>query len=198
MDARYLQAATVLPHQNKVCGRTLRPFCLRHRVAMEALDSPFLNPSTKPIDPYAVVIAARILSTHDMEEMCRPLSIIEKLYIAKMAFSRKYFSRCVGIILGCMQVALSYPKFWSKDEKKENKKYEAIPFPLACVASLCRNGVDLESAWTMPEGEAVWMGVANALAEGAKIDVLSTEEEKDLEKFDERVEAYKKSHNLRN
>jgi hypothetical protein len=50
----------------------------------------------------------------------------------------------------------------------------------------------------MPEGEAVWMGVANALAEGAKIDVLSTEEEKDLEKFDERVEAYKKSHNLRN
>lgn len=47
----------------------------------------------------------------------------------------------------------------------------------------------------MPEGEAVWMSVANALYDGAKIDVLSTEEEKELEKFNERIEAYKKAHN---
>ena len=48
----------------------------------------------------------------------------------------------------------------------------------------------------MPEGEAVWMSVANAIYNGAKIDVLSTEEEKDLEKFKERIEAYKKANNL--
>jgi len=195
MDARYLQAATVLPYQNKVCGRTLRAFCMRHRVALEVIDSPFLDPANKRFNPVQVVMAARILSTFDKEEMARPLSFVEKLYILRMTLSRKYYSRCVGTIIGCIQASLSYPKFWTKSEKKENRKYDKIPYPLACVSNLCRNGVSLEEAWTMPEGEAVWLSVANALYEGAKIEVLSTDEEKDLEKFNERIEAYKKAHN---
>ena len=196
MDARYLQATTVLPHQDKVCGRTLRPFCLRHRIALETIESPFLDPANKKFDPVQVVMAARILSTYDKEEMARPLSFIEKLYVARMAISKKYYSRCVGTILGCIKYSLSYPKFWQKEEKKGNKRYEDIPFPLSCVASLCRNGVSLEEAWTMPEGEAVWMSVANAIYNGAKLDIISTEQEKDLENFDSRIEAYKKANNL--
>jgi hypothetical protein len=180
MDARYLQATTVLPRQNKVCGRTLRPFCLRHRVALEAIQSPFLDPEKYKFDPVQVVMAARILSTYDKEEMARPLSYIEKLYVARMTMSKKYYSHCVGTILGCIKVSLSYP----------------IPFPLQCVANLCRNGVSLEEAWTMPEGEAVWMSVASAIYNGAKLEILSTEEEKDLENFDARIEAYKKANNL--
>jgi hypothetical protein len=196
MDARYLQATTVLPRQDKVCGRTLRPFCLRHRIALEAIESPFLDPEKYEFNPVQVVMAARILSTYDKHEMGRPLSYIEKLYIARMTISKKYYSRCIGIILGCIKVSLSYPKFWKKEEKKENKKYEDVPFPLSCVSNLCRNGVSLEEAWTMPEGEAVWMSVASAIYNGAKIDILSTEQEKDLENFDERIEAYKKANNL--
>jgi len=163
-------------------------------LALEAIGSPFLDPANKKFDPFHVMMAARILSTFDKEEMARPLSLVEKLYITRMAFSRKYYSRCVGRILGCIQSSLSYPKFWTK-ENKQNNKYEPIPFPLACVANLCRNGVSLEEAWTMPEGEAVWMSVASAIYNGSKIDILSTEEEKDLEKFNERIEAYKKAHN---
>jgi len=197
MDARYLQATTVLPRQDKVCGRTLRPFCLRHRVALEAISSPFLDPGNKQFDPIQVVMAARILSTYDKQEMARPLSCVEKCFVAYMAINKKYYSRCVGTILGCIKVSLSYPKFWQKeDKKKENKKYEDVPFVLSCVGNLCRNGVSLEEAWTMPEGEAVWMSVASAIYNGAKITILSTEEEKDLENFDERIEAYKKANNL--
>jgi hypothetical protein len=195
MDARYLQATTVLPRQDKVCGRTLRPFCLRHRVALEAISSPFMNMKDMKFDPINVVIAARILSTYDKEEMARPLSFIEKLYVARMTFDRKYYSRCIGMIVGCIQVSLSYPKFWQKDENNENRQFEKIPFPLACVANLARNGVSLEEAWTMPEGEAVWMSVANSIHDGAKIDILSTDEENDLENFNERIEAYKKAKN---
>jgi hypothetical protein len=40
------------------------------------------------------------------------------------------------------------------------------------------------------------MSVASAIYNGAKIDILSTEQEKDLENFDERIEAYKKANNL--
>jgi hypothetical protein len=193
MDARYLQAATVLPNQNKVCGRTLRAFCLRHRVVMESIDSPFLDPGNKKFDPVKVVIAARILSTYNKEEMSRPLSFVEKMYATWMYLNKKYYSRSVGRILGCMRVSLSYPKFWEKSENNKNKKFESIPYPLACVSSLCRNGVSLEEAWTMPEGEAVWMSVANAIYNGAKMEVLSTDEEKDLENFSQRIEAYKKA-----
>jgi hypothetical protein len=195
MDARYLQATTVLPNQDKVCGRTLRAFCLRHRVALASIDSPFIDPVNKKFDPINVVLAARILSTYDKEEMSKPLSFIEKLYVSRLALDHKYFSRCIGRILGCIQISLSYPKFWEKEDKKESNKFESIPFPLSCVASLCRNGVDIESAWTMPEGEAVWMSVANSIYNGAKIDVLSTDEEKDLENFQARVDAYKKAKN---
>lgn len=196
MDARYLQATTVLPRQDKVCGRTLRPFCMRHRVALEAIGSPFIDPANKQFDPIQVVMAARILSTYDKQEMARPLSIMEKLFVVYMAMNKKYYSRCVGTILGCIKASLSYPKFWQKDEKKDQKKYEDIPFVLGCVANLCRNGVNLEEAWTMPEGEAVWMSVASAIYNGSKITILSTEEEKDLENFDARIEAYKKANNL--
>jgi hypothetical protein len=195
MDARYLQATTVLPRQDKVCGRTLRPFCLRHRVALEAIGSPFLDPANKKFDPVQVIMAARILSTFDKEEMARPLSLVEKLYITRMTISTKYYSRCVGVIIGCIKASLSYPKFWTKEDKKGHHKNESIPFPLTCVSSLCRNGVSLEEAWTMPEGEAVWMSVANAIYNGAKLDVLSTDEEKELENFHERIEAYKKANN---
>jgi hypothetical protein len=195
MDARYLKATTVLPHQNKVCGRTLRPFCLRHRVMLEAIESPFLKPGKSPFDPLSVILAVRILSTYQKDKMSGDLTLLEKIYMVKMAMSRKYFSRCVGTVIGCINVSLSYPKLWEK-EKKDKRKHENIPYPLSCISSLVRNGCTLEEAWTMPEGEAVWMSVANAIYNGAKIDVLSTEEEKDLEKFNERIEAYKKANNL--
>lgn len=196
MDARYLKATTVLPYQDKVCGRTLRAFCFRHRVALEAVGSPFLDPANKKFDPVQVVLAARIMSTYDKQEMARPLSFVEKLYVAYMAMNKKYYSRCVGIVLGCIHESLSYPKFWQKDENKAVKKHEEIPYVLGCVANLCRNGVSLEEAWTMPEAEAVWMSVASAIYNGSKISILSTEEEEELKSFDARVEAYKKANNL--
>jgi hypothetical protein len=194
MDARYLQATTVLPNQDKVCGRTLRAFCFRHRVALEAIDSPFLNPEGKKFNPIDVIKAVRILSTYEKEKMSMDMSWMDKLYTIKMSIDHKYFSRCVGFIIGCINVSLSYPKLWKKEEKGY-KQAENLPYALSCISNLVRNGVSLEEAWTMPEGEAVWMSVANAIYNGAKIDVLSTDEEKELEKFNDRVESYKKAKN---
>lgn len=196
MDARYLQATTVLPHQDKVCGRTLRPFCLRHRVALEAIGSPFIDTEGKNFTPMDVIQAVKVLSTYDKCEMVSELSLLDKLHLVRLSLSSKYFSRCIGQIIGCIKVSISYPKFWTKEEKEEKKKHDTIPFPLSCVSCLCRNGVSLEEAWTMPEGEAVWMSVASAIYNGAKIEVLSTEEEEDLKNFDARIEAYKKANNL--
>jgi len=196
MDARFLKATTVLPYQDKVCGRTLRAFSLRHRVALEAIESPFLKPEGGTFTALDVILAVKILSTHDKCEMVSPLSLMDRFFLLLLGLSRKYRSRVIGRIVGCISASLSYPKFWKKENQSKAKEIERIPFTLSCVSTLTRNGCSLEEAWTMPEGEAVWMTVAHALFNGAKIDVLSTEEEEDLKNFDARIEAYKKANNL--
>lgn len=193
MDARYLQAVTVLPKQDKVCGKTLLPFCLRHRIALEAIDSPFIKNGYEGLNPYSVIMAIRILSTYDKANMVKNLSLFEKLWMAYMMFNNKYYSQVIGTIIGCINVSCSYPKFWEK-KNKENKK-ENIPWILSCVSNNVRNGCTLEEAWTMPEGEAVWMSISHAIYNGAKIDILSTDEEKELETYNARIEAYKKRMN---
>ena len=193
MDARYLQAVTVLPKQDKVCGKTLLPFCLRHRVALESIDSPFINNTTNGINPYSVLIAIRILSTYDKSEMAKPLSLIEKLWMLYLTWNNKYYSQVIGTIIGCINVSCSYPKFWEKENKE--KKKENVPWVLSCVANNVRNGCTLEEAWTMPEGEAVWMSVCHAIYNGAKLDILSTDDEEELKNFNDRSAAYKKEMN---
>lgn len=193
MDARYLQAVTVLPKQNKVCGKTLLPFCLRHRVVLESIESPFLKDELDGLNPVSVMIAIRILSTYDKSDMAKPLSLSEKLWILYLKFNNKYYSEVIGTIIGCINVSCSYPKFWEKEKKESHKKNENIPWTLSCVSNNVRNGCSLEEAWTMPEGEAVWMSVSHAIYNGAKIEVLSTDDEKELEQYDARIEAYKQS-----
>lgn len=197
MDARYLQATTVLPYQDKVCGRTLRAFCLRHRVALQSIDSPFLDPIEKRFTAFDVILAVRIMSTHDKQKMTDSLTLRDKYHVARMMLSRKRLARAVGMILGCIKVSCSYPKLWEK-EKKDKKPSEDIPWMLSCVANLTRNGVSLEEAWTMPEGEAVWMSISCAIYNGAKIDILTTDQEDELTRFEERVDAYKKRMNHKN
>jgi hypothetical protein len=194
MDARYLQAVTVLPKQNKVCGKTLLPFCLRHRVALEAVDSPFTRNGYEGLNPYSVLMAIRILSTYDKAEMVKPLSLFDKLWMLYLTFNNKYYSAVIGTIIGCINVSCSYPKFWEKENKE--KKKENIPWVLSCISNNVRNGCTLEEAWTMPEGEAVWLSIAHAIYNGAKIEILSTQEEKELETYNDRIAAYKKKMNV--
>ena len=139
-------------------------------------------------------MAIRIISTYDKAVMVKPLSLIEKLWMLYLTFNNKYYSQVIGTIIGCMNVACSYPKFW-ENENKEKKK-ENIPWVLSCISNNVRNGCTLEEAWTMPEGEAVWMSISHAIYNGAKIDILSTDEEKELETHKARIEAYKKEMNL--
>mgnify|MGYP003352935905 CR=1 FL=1 len=109
--------------------------------------------------------------------------------------SEKRLVRNIGRVMGVIEASCSYPKLW-ESEQKSHQKYEKLPWILACVANLVRNGCTLEEAWTMPEGEAVWMSIASAIYNGSKVEILSTDEEKDLDNFHDRIAAYKKANNL--
>jgi len=191
MDTRFIKATTALPAPNRVCGKVLLPFCLRHRVLLESIDSPFLKPDDRSFSAKDVIWAIKIINTYDKSVIHESLSLQERMWMWVLNKSRFNLARTAGFILGHITNSCSYPKLWNKEDN--NKKSENIPWTLSCVANNVRNGCSLEESWTMPEGEAVWMSISHAVYNGAKIDVLSTDEEKELENFNERIEAHKKS-----
>jgi hypothetical protein len=187
MDARYINATTVGGSKKRVAGYRLLPFCLRHRVLLEAIDSPFLKPLDRVITAYDIILAAKVLSTYDKNVLNEELGWRDRLRIKALEYGDRIRGIYAGYIYGHIVNGCSYPKTW----KQEGIKNEKIPWVLSCVANNVRNGFSLEEAWTMPEGEAVWFGVCHALYNGSKIEVLSTDEEKALESFDDIVNAFK-------
>jgi len=190
MDARYLKATTASSTDVKVCGKRLLPFCLRHRVILESIGSPFLDPEKKGFTARDLMTALKVISTYDKNCIDRPFTFKEKIYIYLLNKSKSRLATLCGFILGHISNSCSYPKLWEKEDKKGNEK---IPWVLSCVSNNVRNGCSLEEAWTMPEGEAVWMSISHAIYNGAKIDVISTEEEEKLKDYDAIVEKFKKT-----
>lgn len=192
MDARYLKATTVLPLDVKVCGKRLMPFCLRHRVQLEAVDSPFLDFKARSFNAMDVIIAVRIMSTLDKVNVSAPMNWSEQFHYIFLNNSHDRLGRAVGRIIGIMLESCSYPKLWSK---KNTKTKENIPWELACVANNVRNGCSLEEAWTMPEGEAVWMSISHSVYNGSDVQVISTDDEKMMNDFDSIINRFKENKN---
>jgi len=188
MDARYLKATTVIPLDVKVCGKRLMPFCLRHRVQMESIDSPFLDYQKRSFKAFDVIMAVRIMSTLDKVRVGAPMNLREQFYLIWLNASQDRLARAVGRVLGIMFESCSYPKIWTKQEKKVK---ENIPWTLACVANNVRHGCSLEEAWTMPEGEAVWMSISHGIYNGSDVQIVSTDDDAMLDDFDNIINRFK-------
>ena len=178
MEKRWIKAATILPPTLKVCGVRLLPFCLRHRVVLEALNSPVLG-SIEAVTPSDLLMAVRTLSTLDLDAMRKPLTLRESWFLAYYTYRPTKFYAEVLKLLTYFNAQSLWPRFWEKGSAKDG----GIPWQLAIVAVLTRNGCTLDEAWTMPEAEAVWLHIANCRAEGAKVDVVSETEWDAMEKY---------------
>jgi hypothetical protein len=49
------------------------------------------------------------------------------------------------------------------------------------LTNLIAEGVDEQRAWEMPEAQAIWLSTAFSTRNGAKVNVLTTEEEEMME-----------------
>ena len=179
MSSRWIQAATILSPTIEVCDKRLLPFCLRHRVALEAIDSPVLN-TNKEMTGAHLVAAVRILSTYNLETIRTPPSIRERVWGFRSDISKKVLICEMMKLHHYMTSQSLWPRFWVKDEKSSAGQ---IPWVLAVIASLVRNGCTLEEAWTMPESEAIWLHVAHCSATGADISIITDDEWKAMEDF---------------
>jgi len=161
----------------KLLGRFVSPFCLLHRVQLEAAESPFVQPG-KEVRPIDLLVAVKICSGERLDKMTWK----DSWHIAKMTGNRDYFAEQIDRFSEFVLVH-AWPKFWEKKAKASESS--GIPWPLTVVASLISNGIPEERAWMMPECQAIWLNSAFAISKGAELKVLTTEDEdliKELEK----------------
>jgi hypothetical protein len=162
-----------------VCGRSLLPFCLRHRIALEVIDSPFIYEG-KPFGPVDVINAVRVLSTHDMRGVNDKLSFKEGYHLARMRININNLKREGAKIFLYFASQSLWPRFWEKDSSiKDN----GIPWQLSVIACLVRNGHTTQEAWTMPEAEAIWLNMAHAASVTSDVKIVSDKEWEAMEQY---------------
>ena len=163
----------MLPPTIEVCGTRLLPFCLRHRVALAAINSPVLTQDSD-ISGADLIAAVRILSSRTIDEVRRPTTWKEAWWASKLRRNRSLLIAEASKLLVYFQAQSLWPRFWEKS--KGSAKECGTPWELVVVASLIRNGCTTEEAWTMPESEAVWLHIAHIQAEGASVQIVSDHE----------------------
>lgn len=168
MDKRFTSAFTD-PGKTKLLGRFVSPFCLLHRVKLEAAESPLVRSGTR-VRPVDLLVAVKICAGERIDE----LTWRDSWYLGKMTANQNYFSDQVERFSQYVLIE-AWPKFWEKRAK--SSETSGTPWVLTVVASLISNGIPEERAWTMPECQAIWLNCTFAISKGAELKVLTTEDE---------------------
>jgi hypothetical protein len=178
MDKRFLAAFTDPADRIKILGRFVSPFSLLRRVQLQAIESPFVCPD-KDIRPSDLLIAVKICAG---EPISKP-TLKDSWYLGRMR-NEAYFVKQLSLFSQYVLLD-AWPKFWEKESKGSSGS--GIPWVLNVVASLMKNGVSEERAWTMPESQAIWLHSAIAISKGADIKVLTFEEEELIKSLDKQA-----------
>lgn len=183
---RYLGAFLNLTKHN-VCGYELRPFCLRHRLVLDAIGSPFL-PGGSVINPTPadLVLAARVCATPDPFQAVRP-TFRDGFRIIRLTNSRRRYAREVAAWQAYVMDTAQHPRIGGKPSP--HKRDRGLDWTLSVIVSLMEMGFKEEEAWTMPEGRAMYYFFAKAIREGAELDITTTSMEDRLPEAKAQVEA---------
>lgn len=178
MDGRFL-TAFVLPRKWDVIGYELKPFSLRHTLALMALESPVLNGDHMATKPEDIIVFLRICSTDNAFEALGRPTLKDRWKLAWMEASTPYFLRALTLIHEYMKQCNTTPTTYTKSEQSKNK--ENVPSVLGMATALmARLNMPPEEAWNCTVGQSVWYLTAFAVSEGADIKILSTEDEQKM------------------
>jgi hypothetical protein len=186
VDGRFLRAWTDPAAKVQILGRPVYPFCLKYRVRLLAIDSPLLSGKSVPT-PLDLLAAVKICAEEPLGELTGDeIKMLEAL----KKKPGKFETECERFVAYCLLDC--WPRYWdSPEHKKGTAEDMGIPWPLAVVASLLKNGVEEKRAWEMPECQAIWLNAAWAAASGSESKILTTDEEAFMEEQErlERVAA---------
>lgn len=186
MDGRFLRAWTDPAAKVQILGRPVYPFCLKYRVRLLAIESPLITGASVPT-PLDLLAAVKICAEEPLGELTsEEVRLVEKL----KERPGKFMDECERFTAYCLLDC--WPRYWDTPEHKRGTAEDiGIPWPLAIVASLIKNGIEEKRAWEMPECQAIWLNAAWSAANGSESKILTTEEEAFMEEQErlERVAA---------
>ena len=167
-DLRFF-SAFLTPSGTSILGKKLKPFCLKHRIFLEGIDSPFLQ-QEKELTPTDLLVAIKICA----DESIDGFSLADKWKALVLTLSKKKMAEASLAFVKHINQQASYPKFY---DKKSSSGESSIPWQLSILATLIRNGVTYSDALNMPEAKALWLATAFNIHQGAKLDILTTDDE---------------------
>ena len=169
MDQRFLQAF-LTPKTTRLCGYDLYPWCLKHRLWLTALEHPIIT--GKDPTPEHIVLFARICS----EKPLGKFGWSDHYHAAKL---RDRVNYCAALDAIRRHLRLDcWPKFWERSETEgAGGRNNGLPWPLSIITNLTRNGHTLEEALQLPECQAIWLSTSISISHGAKLDVLTSDDE---------------------
>jgi hypothetical protein len=148
------------------------PWCLKHRLWLTAIGNPIIiGGNVAPVD---CLIFAKICAEESLD---KPPGILDRYRARKMEAEPIHLDACIEAIRKHIG-SEAWPKYWDSPSTEGGEpRHNGIPWPLGIVANLVRNGLTLEDALHLPEAQAAWLSTAMAIQKGAKLEVLTTDDE---------------------
>lgn len=174
MDARFINAFTD-PAQVNILGYVVYPFCLKYRVRLHAIDSPFVQES----DFSSTQLLAAIKTCAEL-----PIDDVtgkDKATLIQWQRDPELFIKTARDFRTYM-LETHWPKFWETTTSKRASG-TGMPWILNIIANLVANGIEEKRAWEMPECQAIWMSTAFSGLKGVEVSVMTTEEEEAMAAF---------------
>lgn len=173
MDKRFLNAF-LAPRATRLCGLDLYPWCIKHRIQLTALEHPLLVGGD--ISAGDVLSFAKVCAEKPMRSK---MGVRDQWACLKLGVQKDGIDKAVEAIKVHLMVD-SWPKFWEQTKEAEaggQTRGGGIPWALAVVANLTRNGLSIEQAMHLPEAQAIWLSTTFSIHAGAKIEILTSEDE---------------------
>ena len=140
-----------------------------------AIGSPLVT-SGPGITPADLMMAVKVCA----EEGGLEFGFWEQARIRELEWRPDKFAREVARFVDYCHLD-SWPKYWDGAKTSDSADGVGCPWPLMIVTNLIANGIEESRAWEMPEAQAIWLSTAFAMRGGAKVNLLTTEEEAFME-----------------
>lgn len=170
-DENYAEAVANTTH--KVYGRTLRPYCLWHRLQLELAQSPILlGLAVTPLDLWrAACICSSRWSIDGRTPDTRPPSFLRFVWLAW----RFPFSKQAAAFQTYLNDYSRGPKLWPSVGKGQTKERDIDETLETVCYLLARSNLTLSEIWTMPVGMLSWYTLGIQRAHGAELPVWTPE-----------------------
>lgn len=180
-DDRFYSAFLSLD-SHTVCGYKLRPFSLKARLTLEAIESPFI-PGSKTVNkakPSDLILAARVCAIPNPFEAVKGGRFWDKVWLLRMLGNPVEYTRQIIAWRDYLFDTARHPLVVATKEEKGDRKGSGVEWTLSVVTALVELGFTEDEAWTMPEGRAMFYFYSKAIRDGANLRIVTTEFEAEL------------------